>query len=63
MDAVFKLLHVVVARKATDGKKKVFRFLLTDQNAYTNLIAQLPKDYCLIPGNRTIKLVETKNLL
>ena len=26
-------------------------------------IAQLPKDYCLIPGNCTIKLVETKNLL
>ena len=37
--------------------------LLTDQNAYTNLVAQLPKDYYLIPGNCTIKLVETKNLL
>ena len=34
--------------------------LLTDQNAYTNLVAQLPKGYCLIPGNCTIKLVETK---
>ena len=34
--------------------------LLTDQNAYTNLVVQLPKDYCLIPGNCTIKLVETK---
>ena len=39
------------------------RTLLTDQNAYTNLVAQLPKDYCLIPGNGAIKLVETKNLL
>ena len=36
-----------------------WRMLLTDQNAYTNLTAQLPKDYCLIPGNCTIKLVET----
>ena len=31
-----------------------------DQNAYTNLTAQLPKDYCLIPGNCTVKLVETQ---
>ena len=37
--------------------------MLTDQNGYTNLVAQLPKDYCLIPGNCTIKLVETKDLL
>ena len=27
---------------------------------YTNFIAQLPKDYCLIPGNGAIKLVKTK---
>ena len=26
------------------------RLVLTDQNAYTNLVAQLPKDYYLIPG-------------
>ena len=34
--------------------------LLTNQNAYTSLTAQLPKDYCLIPGSCTIKLVETQ---
>ena len=35
-----------------DRPKRIYKF-----------IAQLPKDYCLIPGNCTIKIVETKNLL
>ena len=37
---------------AVDRPKRIYKF-----------ITQLPKDYCLIPGNCTIKLVETKNLL
>ena len=27
-----------------------------------NFIAQLPKDYCLIPGNDAIKLVDYQNI-
>ena len=37
---------------AVDRPKRIYKFN-----------AQLPKDYCLIPGNCTIKLVETKSLL
>ena len=40
--------------------KGAIKLVDPDQNAYTNLTSQLPKDYCLIPGNCTVKLVETQ---
>ena len=36
------------------------RLLLCDQNNIYKFITLLPKDYCLIPGNSAIKIVETR---
>ena len=51
---------------ARRGKRRVLQqtamemnsALLRDHMMYTNLLALSPKDYCLIPGNGAIKLVE-----
>ena len=57
VDYVSKWVEAVPCRAANqrvvvDRPKHIYKF-----------ITQLPKDYCLIPGNGAIKLVETKNLL